>query len=203
MRWTCLLLTIVALTGCQRMPRFDPLSGFGATRVSPPATNSYGVANRYYQRSPNEQSNVAPTSANPASVTFNQLNEPAGDPRWRPARESVEPIAATPRRQIATVSHEAAVYEPSIRIIEPSRPSQVNAGLNLKGIPISDATNAAQPGRFVPAGNVFAMPQHRRYENPSTGTVGSGQPTPATRSPGRIATQVSPDQSIWRSRYEH
>ncbi|MFT5523020.1 MAG: hypothetical protein ACI9HK_000964 [Pirellulaceae bacterium] len=200
MRWTCLLLTILAFSGCQRIPRFDPLSGFGATRVTPPATNSYGVANRYYQRSPNEQSNIAPTAFDSA-VTANEPIGSRDELQWSPVRNGqqrsdyAQPIIAEPLRQIATVAHEAPVYEPSIRIIESSRPTRQS--LNLKGIPISDATSLSQPRQFVPSRDVFAMPADGRSANSAVGT-GISHPQPA----GRIATQVSPNQTIWHSRYE-
>lgn len=224
--WALVLAGLACAAGCRApMPQMKDLSPYGATRVEPPQTGSFGTADAYYQP-------PAATGGKPAANARGDASAPstlivASDtsaaaaegpsfrtPQARTASAERTPSgrvrasigsSSTPGREIAQASFEqadAAGYAPgsTLSIIEatPPAPARVSQGssIELSGMPVNDATQLAEPAAFTPRGTPQALP------TTPTGTVElSDLPQPSAAVRSRLNTvPPPPSTSGWRLR---
>ena len=158
-----LLLLVVSLAGCRcsncSTRPFNPLAGFGSPRITPPATANYGAANQpgiYYN--PNSTATL-PTQTFPTNQP-NQPNQPSNSV-WQPANHSSFNQPGLPANHFVPPAGYPTNH--TLAANTTFRTARADQRLDPSRMPLSDATNPAQPARFTPNGNfVQNQPIHIR-----------------------------------------
>ena len=154
-----LLLVTTVFSGCRcsncrNNNWFNPLSGFGAQRIAPPATYSFqppnGQANPYYN--PN------------STATLPNNADPNANQNWQPANKSsatttaTNPYAYGPPAGYPTNMTTLASSTTNVRSTD-FRTTSIDERNDPSRLPATDAT--IQPNRFNPGNNNWQFAQNR------------------------------------------
>ena len=218
---------LVLLAGCRTPPTsWNFFAPYGATRVPPPSTGAYTRPDTYYQPSTgqpgapaNQRTELSKsgdsalagdtqgsrtTPASPIGAFVSRDVRQASDDRaLRPADETKVKLASTSR---------AVASEAPIRIVEPAK-SESSARLELKGMPINDATrpsgeaaSSAEPGPFQPpndATDMSQLPKPTMSQRSATpGSSATLEPPSATPSSTKGDRSSSEPSAAWHGRTE-
>lgn len=219
-----LLLAAIVLTsaGCHLpMPKFQPFAGAGSPRVPPPATDSYGKPDTYYNSTPS----AGAQSATPAAATTQTTLADGG---WRTPTHAIgsgvmTPSSTTPN---STTSSMGAISRDRLGPPPASQPAQpgsiytapnaqqatfiesptthnstTSSTLMLNGMKVNDATRTAEPARFIPTGGAIEISQLPRPTAAAFTSPGVGSMPAATASPTSAAAAQPLSADGWRSKY--
>jgi hypothetical protein len=250
------------VAGCKTgTPSINPFAGYGAPRVPPPATGSYGKPDTYYPGTTPPAGSSRGTSLQLPPSANSALSAGNG---WRPVGGLATPDAFSTSSTavgsgvpstLPTSGVNQAVYEPPVSPIygqpagptfaqppnptfaAPTQPSgSATSGFRfptvgtvlaptaapasvaanptkLKPMPVNDATQTGEPGRFIPYGaytDISQLPTPTRAALPANGIRGlapqqysaapatyiTPQPGAATSVVGTTDTQLG-----WRPKY--
>lgn len=212
-----LLASLVA--GCHHQPGSSSLfSGLSGTRVPPPGTGSYGSPTSYYQGPAKTQPSTGWRSTTSITRPTASLDGggrvgtgvSTGLSRSGGIDSDVDESGLV--GQVAAAGYDDQVgpsqaESPTLRVVKPAR---MRAGsLNLRGMPVSDATIATEPSTFDPPSGAQYMPPLAPATTGITGSrvVGSSIVTDNSRSArGQTKGSTAPRSaavggaSNWRSR---
>lgn len=159
-RSAAIVVICVSFMGCRApKPSMNVFAPYGSSRVPPPATGSMTNPNAYYQPPNGAPPAQAPTQTPAGATTAPSLGSPvpAGStPGFLGA--SQEPTPADPSQPVALAAFEveatddgsthanAATAEGELEPL-PAQSISANTGstLNLRGMPVNDATNVGDP----------------------------------------------------------
>ncbi len=226
MRFVVLLLATILFAGCRSAgPGASP---FGATRVPPPSTGSYGAPNSYYQ-----------TPSQPSTQPYGALlgdtsTSLAGSPTSRSADISAsEPTglnwqAAGSRNSSVTIDQTAALgtglsaqsnvaparFNSQASINTPSSSGSIdntsasgttysNSIAQLNGMRVNDATLLAEPARFTPDNRLIEITQLPPSTQPINGTnsLSSTSTTSASSAGGSLTATADASSSSGQLRW--
>ena len=146
--WLAVLIS--CFVGCQRTPsRNNLFSAFGATRIPPPGTGTYQHPSNYYRESPRTSQRSGWNSSDELA-TRKQPTRDESLVRTRIRRSNAD-VDLTPggsrvsraeHRENASRPRNDVVSNPTARVVDrrSSRAVRTSTGLNLRGMPVNDAT---------------------------------------------------------------
>ena len=221
-----LVAFVLTAAGCHApLPRFQPFAAAGSPRVPPPATGSYGRADTYYNSTPSSgaqsallndaASATAQTDASGWRTPETAIGSGVAMPATSPAigASISRSTAASPQSAQSTTGLSGSAAQQAAFIESPSPRNLSAAGpLALNGMKVNDATQVAEPQRFLPSGDVIEISQLPRATGttgttgaPSIGSSSSATSAAATSAAASSTLGATPTQTLsadgWRSKY--
>jgi hypothetical protein len=215
---------LALLAGCRTPPTsWNFFAPYGATRVPPPSTGAYTRPDTYYQPSTVQPGAPANQRTELSKSGDSALASDTQGSRTTPA----SPIGAFVSRDVRQASDDrvfrsadgtkvklasssrAVASEAPIRIVE-SEKSESSGRLELKGMPINDATRpageiaaSAEPGPFQPpndATDMSQLPKPTMSQRSATGNSATLEPPSATSSSTKGDRSSSEPSASWHGR---
>lgn len=200
MKCSALLMAVVVLLAGCRSPTssWNFFAPYGATRVPPPSTGAYNRPDTYYQPSTiqpgapaNQRSELARSSESALASDVRESRTTAASPAGAFVQRDERQASADsplgerdePKVKLASGTRSDAPESP-IRIVEGGQPA-ASARLELKGMPVNDATR--------PASEAVPPAEPRQFEPPADARDMSQLPKP----PAGAASQTS---AAWHGR---
>ena len=154
--WLAVLIS--SFVGCQRTPsRNNLFSAFGATRIPPPGTGTYQHPSNYYRESPRASQRAGWNSAAALATRKQPIQDDSlVRTRIRGSKEDVDLTPAGSRvsradhKESASHIRNEVVSNPTTRVVDrrSRRAGSTRTGLNLRGMPVNDATSVRSSGRI-------------------------------------------------------
>ncbi len=171
-------LCVSALVGCHApVPSMDILTPYGASRVTPPATGSYGSPNNYYQGASVQRKSTSSSGTDAKSINLtpgvgtllsDQKDQNLADaPQWRPVQLQAtvltgdQAVGTGVKHPVEQAAHQSLATRSPGHVLTPraDQPIRIAESRNRsalrddKRLLAHDLTNGNPPARFVPPGN--------------------------------------------------